>query len=590
MKVLRISYKDKELSRFRVTSPLILLGRSPLCDILLRVPGVGSVNFIFEWIGEGVFNVETAFLDEWVMTEVGDSTQVMNERKVNSSVVGNGAIFHDLPLQSGDFIFSWIEDNLVESDLTKKLFTQHIEELKRPNEKISNSGTNFLLEVISLNRDVDAVTGIQHFSFTGFKEWRTPLLSQFNAKPQMGSEFREVLFTMPTDSEFQLLRKSGGTMNSDNSKVTLAPHDMLHIVWKQNEYYFRLVPKVVIPHVRRTIWSDPFYMISTFCIIIAAFGFYLMSRNLKLQRNDVILPPRIAQIQLVEIPAPQKSILPVVKEIPNEVLEKLPEVTEPIENVEHVKETAQQNAIQKSMGTIKKISKIKEKNTAGSDKNLNNSLVNQTGFLAALKRNKNVGTVKANQILDRGIVSGSIKSKSGDFVLEQTSSGELSDKHNEGDILSAASTKLNMKDSIGNESLKVDKGDVLKDGFKADYGVSKESGILDTNFSEMIQPVVQGGLEKGAVQSAIRGFKAEIRTCYEKALRIKSGVGGRIVFKFQISIEGKVTWIQVQKSDVESASLINCVQKVVEGIEFPKAKNKQTTIVVYPFQFAKKGT
>ena len=198
--------------------------------------------------------------------------------------------------------------------------------------------------------------------------------------------------------------------------------------------------------------------------------------------------------------------------------------------------------------------------------------------------------IKADQILDKGIINDTIRGKSSDFVIEQSANGALNNQiHKEGEALSAASTQVNLKDRVGNGSLNLAKGDVLKEGFKADYGVSGDGGLLESNFSGMVQAEVQGGLDKASVQSAIRGFKSEIRTCYEKALRVKAGVGGRIVYKFQINANGSVAWINIHKSDVESGTLVNCVQGVVKGIEFPKAKNGQSTVVIYPFQFARKG-
>ena len=616
MRVLSISYKGKEISRYRVSSPLILVGRSPLCDILLRTPGVKSVHFIFEWIGEGQFKPENAYKDEWVMTEVGENESVISEKKANKSVVGQGAIFHERPIRADEFVFSWIEDRLVEADLSRKILSLQLEELKElsvPNQTKSNAA---VLEVITINSDVDSVSAIQHFSFLKLSDWNTPMLSQFSGTPKINNSIRTVQFKIPSDAKKQIIRQSDNSGETVGETVEIGLHDVLHVQWHTQEYYFRVVPKVFVPTIRRSIWSDPFYLISSFCILIAAFGFFLIFKNVKNEKQTFVAPPRIAQIQLVEVVKPTPLALPTevdqqpileVKPIEQEQ-DKMLEVppADPKKETEMSKQDSKSqsqdnkretvklpSAVQaqaKNSEVLKGAPKVVDKNKGSLDNEAPKASVNRTGFLGAIRANKNVGMVKADQVIDKGIVSDSVKGKSGNFVLEQTPSGIVNNKfQKEGESLSAAATKVNVGDAVGSGSFNVKKGDVLKEGFKADYNVSRESGLLDGTFGGMLEAQVEGGLDKASVQSAIRAFKSEIRTCYEKALRVKSGVGGRVVYKFQIKPDGSVLWINVHKSDVDSGTLVSCVQTVVKGIEFPKAKNGQYTTVIYPFQFNKKG-
>lgn len=604
MKVLSIAYNGKEISRFRVASPLILVGRSPLCDVLLRTPGVGSVHFIFEWIGGGEFKPETAHKDEWVMTEVGESGLGPNEKRANKSVVGQGAIFHEVPLQSGDFVFSWIEDRLVEADLNKKIISQQIADMKETNNTSQNKNVASVLEVICINRDVDSVTAVHHFSFLKPREWNIPLLNQFATTPQVAPGVRSAQFSLPSDSKSQLIRHTGGQEKFDSSKVSISLHDVLHVEWHQTEYYFRIVPKVFVPTVRRSIWSDPFYVISSFCILIGAFGFYLIFRNVKNEKQTIVAPARIAQIQVMEVlkppPPPEPEKLaepeppPPIPEVqPKEMDMSQKETKKPLEKsaVQEVIPSTKNDAQAKNSQNVKDAPKVVDKNKGSLDIPTEKAPVNRTGFLAALKKNKNVGMVKADQVLDKGIVNETLSGKSGDFVLEQSASGVVNNQiRKSGEALSAASTQMNMKDRVGSGSLNVEKGDVLKEGFKANYGVSGEGGLLENNFGDKVATQVEGGLDKASVQTAIRGYKQEIRTCYEKALRVKSNVGGRVSYRFQISVKGSVEWIKVEKSSVESGTLVNCVQSVVNTIKFPEAKNGQKTIVIYPFQFDRKGS
>ncbi len=608
MKVLSIAYKGHEIARFRITSPLILVGRSPLCDVLLRAPGVGSVHFIFEWIGGGEFKPETAYRDEWVMTEVGENHHGAHEKKATKSIVGQGAIFHESPLQAGDFVFSWVEDRLVEANLSRKIISQQVEVIKDHSPLSQNKNVASVLEVICINRDVDSVSAVHHFSFLKPREWNTPILAQFATTPQIAPGVRVAQFSLPGDAKSQLIRQGGGSSSFDPGKVTVGLHDVLHVEWQNQEYYFRVVPKVFVPTVRRSLWSDPFYVISSFCILIGAFGFYLIFRNVKNEKQTIVAPPRIAQIEVLEVkpaeppppPEPVKEMTeeeqpptppppPEPKEMDMAKKEMKPPTDKPLVQ-DHMTSTKNE-AKAKDSEKVKDAPRVVDRNKGGLDNNAEKAPVNRTGFLGALKRNKNVGMVKADQVLDKGLVTDTIKGKSGDFVIEQSASGIVNNQlRQSGDTLAAASTQVNMKDKVGSGSLNVANGDVLKEGFKADYGVSGEAGLLESNFSSLVAAQVEGGLDKASVQAAIRGAKNDIRTCYEKALLVKKNIGGRVVYKFQINPDGNVVWINVHKSDIDSSSLVGCVQGVVKGVKFPTAKNGQATIVIYPFQFARKGS
>lgn len=614
MKVLRISYKGKEITRHRATSPLILIGRSPLCDVLLRTPGVGSVQYVFEWIGEGEFSAETSHKDEWVFTDVGQNKSINSEKSISKISSGKGIIFHVQPLKMQDFEFSWVEDRLHESDLSKKIISQQLPELQDQNAHIKGKNIPSVLEVININGEVKSVADVLHFSFYNLKEWEKPILSQFSVTPIINEHGKSVQLTVPSGAQAEIIHQDRSSAADDqkSSKVTLHFNDLLHINWDMQEYYFRIVPKVVGPAARRSLVSDPFYLISSICVLIGAFLFYILHQNSALDEVKETTPPRIAQIEVVDPikpppppppdPPPSETVTlepqPMPLEPPKPVVKEKPKPDDSgmmkDANREPVKKMAPVGKKEIQAPDSKKLKdapQVVDKNKGGLDNPAEQAPVNRTGFLAALKKNKNVGMVKADQVLDNGIITETVKGDKGDFVLEQSPSGIVNNQVSRaGDALSAASTKVNMKDRIGSGSFNAGRGDVLKEGFKANYGISGEGGLSGDNFGDMMDAQVEGGLDKASVQSAIRGYRSEIRACYERALMLKSGVGGRVTYKFQINANGSVAWINVFKSDVDSNSLVQCVQNVVNGITFPKAKNKQNTIVIYPFQFARKGT
>lgn len=58
MKAVKILLQNRELERFALDRPTVFIGRSPSCDVVLRVPGLRPLHFLLEWVGEGNFDPE----------------------------------------------------------------------------------------------------------------------------------------------------------------------------------------------------------------------------------------------------------------------------------------------------------------------------------------------------------------------------------------------------------------------------------------------------------------------------------------------------------------------------------------------------
>ena len=616
MKVLRISYKGKEISRHRVSSPLVLIGRSPLCDIPLRTKGVGSVQFVLEWLGEGEFKAETASNDEWAVTEVGETEPVPHEHMLKNLSSGKGYLFNQKGLKINELEFHWIEDRLFEADLSKKILSQQLPELQEQHAHIKSKTIPSVLEVINYSGEAQSVSNVYHYSFYDLKKWQDPVLKQFDVQPFFTPEGRSVQLTIPNDAKIELIHQGKRVTQLSKSKVSLIINDLLHLGWRNNEYYFRIVPKVIGPTSRRSLVTDPFYLIASLCILVGAFIFYILYKNAPSDLHPINKPPRVAQIEVIEPPKPitppptppapqplpEVTAPPELEQPPKELVENekkpkpIPDDSGMVkdgarEAVKKVSPVVSSDVQARDVKIVKNAPKVVDKNKGGLGNSAMKAEVNRTGFLAALKKNKNVGMVKADQVLNNGIVADRVKGDKGNFVLEQSPSGVVNNKFSKGgDDLSAASTKVNLHDKVGSGSMNVGRGDVTKEGFKSNYGITGDGGSSGDNFGEMMDAQVEGGLDKASVRSAILGYKSEIRACYERALIIKAGIGGRVTYKFQINANGSVAWINIYKSDIDSSSLVNCVQAVINKIMFPKAKNGQNTIVIYPFQFARKGT
>src|SRR4051794_39917449 len=96
MKLVTISRGKLELARVHLSNPVITIGRSPTCDVILRAPGVQPMHFLIEWIGAGEFDPTQ---DTW---SVADISQPM---KLGEDSSGEGAILSEDSVTVAGFIF-----------------------------------------------------------------------------------------------------------------------------------------------------------------------------------------------------------------------------------------------------------------------------------------------------------------------------------------------------------------------------------------------------------------------------------------------------------------------------------------------------
>src|SRR5688572_28457947 len=69
MKSVSISKNNYELVRAPLNKPVISLGRSPLCDLVLRERNVKSEHFIIRWNGSGEFDPTQ---DKWCLEDLSE--------------------------------------------------------------------------------------------------------------------------------------------------------------------------------------------------------------------------------------------------------------------------------------------------------------------------------------------------------------------------------------------------------------------------------------------------------------------------------------------------------------------------------------
>ncbi len=96
-------------------------------------------------------------------------------------------------------------------------------------------------------------------------------------------------------------------------------------------------------------------------------------------------------------------------------------------------------------------------------------------------------------------------------------------------------------------------------------------------------PNVMGSLDKKDISETIRGHMTQLRYCYEKQLKRSPTLAGKVVVRFSIAPNGKVTSARAVTS--LHPTVDHCVVATVGRMVFPKPKGGGMVTVSYPLVF-----
>jgi TonB family protein len=95
-----------------------------------------------------------------------------------------------------------------------------------------------------------------------------------------------------------------------------------------------------------------------------------------------------------------------------------------------------------------------------------------------------------------------------------------------------------------------------------------------------------GGVDKEVIRMRIRDRLPNIKSCYNRSLKARSSLKGRVVVKWEIEKSGRVRHAKVSQSSLHNAKVEKCVVGVIEELQFPKPKGGRVASITYPFVFA----
>jgi pSer/pThr/pTyr-binding forkhead associated (FHA) protein/outer membrane biosynthesis protein TonB len=98
-----------------------------------------------------------------------------------------------------------------------------------------------------------------------------------------------------------------------------------------------------------------------------------------------------------------------------------------------------------------------------------------------------------------------------------------------------------------------------------------------------------GNIDRNGIRQVFINNQRALASCYERALSVDKGLGGKIMLDFDIGEQGRVVRADFsrEKSTLVNESLANCVISRMKTWRFPEPPNKNETVqVFYPLAFS----
>jgi hypothetical protein len=108
---------------------------------------------------------------------------------------------------------------------------------------------------------------------------------------------------------------------------------------------------------------------------------------------------------------------------------------------------------------------------------------------------------------------------------------------------------------------------------------TRVSGIVKT-----LAPSVEGSLDRSVVAKEVRTRIGAIKACYERALKRKPDLAGKVKMRWTISAAGTVSAVEVEEDRLGDAEVASCIKGLVSRWRF-LAPSGGSVDVVYPFVF-----
>jgi outer membrane biosynthesis protein TonB len=587
MKALVIQLNGREIERFALDRPTIFIGRSPSCDVVLRVKGVKPLHYLIDWVGEGTFNPDKGF---WTLIDL--STEKKDQAR------GEGLILSAEVTSLGKFSFGFTQDDWIEKEIAKGKLKKQVDQAVADEASIAAGMNDYCLEMVSVRSDSDRVEDVTHTKYFSPRNQRWLINAKSPIKFQWQDPSKAFLEFMPTGEKWDIKNRDeflhDGVFRAPQ-KFEMTPRDVIIASNEGHQYYVRLVPRIRIQAQWKRNFFDPM-LLALLALIFITFTLAQLFQRAGQVEEQKKEPPRIVKVELPpqpkpepppapSAPAPEKTAKVVEPKEPTKV-KKAPEVVAEKPKQKKAEAPAAAATITKNPGNPKLTTPNK-----GSKPGL-------PGVLGVLRKGSGgAKPLKADTLIaNRNASELDSEPSSSAVAVARSSPGALTGSKNTGsangvDLNSAGtSVKGGFVTNPGEGGISGKDTGTLGSGALAGAKAAGRGTGFGSSGSFGNQTEIEGGLDSDAVRRAIKEYAQQFRSCYENYLTSskKKDESGRVTLVWVIRPDGHVTNNSIANSNFSGRELGICIKSVVDKILFPKAPNGQPTRVRYPFIFQNK--
>jgi outer membrane biosynthesis protein TonB len=96
------------------------------------------------------------------------------------------------------------------------------------------------------------------------------------------------------------------------------------------------------------------------------------------------------------------------------------------------------------------------------------------------------------------------------------------------------------------------------------------------------------GVDAQVLARTIRGHLAQVRACYERALRRRPDLRGKLLLRFTLTAAGTVSAVEIDEDSLHDGEVASCLRAAARGWRFPPSP--RTVDATFPFIFQSAGS
>jgi len=99
--------------------------------------------------------------------------------------------------------------------------------------------------------------------------------------------------------------------------------------------------------------------------------------------------------------------------------------------------------------------------------------------------------------------------------------------------------------------------------------------------------IILGAIDRERLIETVEGYEALVTCCYQDALVDDPDLRGRVVVRFTVGKDGRVTKAGIKSTTAENEGLERCLVETFLPVEFQKPVGGGIAIISYPLLFSR---